>query len=162
MTFNISKLGLVRKNQLINANFKKIYHCTRSPSNGLLIVLCKLTFCFCTISGFIRLDATLRREKNLCEQPFAFLMTIKTNVKCNNVLLFCRSIRLNDHHQQQKQHQKKKTNQKNTFNKHNNFARAPHIFCTFLGRFARRDYVVETPNFAFWESLDNQRRNLFF
>ena len=112
MTFNISKLGLVRKNQLINANFKKIYHCTRSPSNGLLIVLCKLTFCFCTISGFIRLDATLRREKNLCEQPFAFLMTIKTNVKCNNVLLFCRSIRLNDHHQQQKQHQKKKQTKK--------------------------------------------------
>ena len=138
MTFNISKLGLIRKNQLINANLKKY-----------IIVLCKLTFCFSTISGFFRLDATLRREKNLCEQPFAFLMTIKTNVKCNNFLLFCRSIRLNDHHQQQKQHKKKK--QKNTFNKqNNNFARASHIFCTFLGRFARRDYVVETPNFAFW------------
>ena len=96
MTFNISKLGLIRKNQLINANLKKY-----------IIVLCKLTFCFSTISGFFRLDATLRREKNLCEQPFAFLMTIKTNVKCNNFLLFCRSIRLNDHHQQQKQHKKK-------------------------------------------------------
>ena len=50
-------------------------------------------------------------EKPL-RQPFAFLMTIKTNVKCNNVLLFCRSIRLNDHHQQQKQHQKKKQTKK--------------------------------------------------
>ena len=49
------------------------------------------------------------------------------------------------------------------FNKqNNNFARASHIFGTFLGRFACRDYVVETPNFAFWESLDNQRRNFFF
>ena len=28
MTFNISELGLVRKNQLINANLKNIYHCT--------------------------------------------------------------------------------------------------------------------------------------
>ena len=63
------------------------------------------------------------------------------------------------HHHQQQQQQ----NRKNTFNKqNNNFARASHIFCTFHGRFARRDYVVETPNFAFWASLDNQRRNFFF
>ena len=53
--------------------------------------------------------------------------------------------------------------EKNTFNKqNNNFARASHIFCTFHGRFARRDYVVETPNFAFWESLDYERPNFFF
>lgn len=92
---------------------KNIYHC---PLQADILFLC------------------LRREKNLCEQPFAFPMSIKTNVKC-----------------------------KNMFNKqNNNFAHASHIFCTFLGRFARRDYVVETPNFAFGESLDNQRRNFFF
>ena len=49
-----------------------------------IILLGKLTFCFSTISVFFRLDATQRREKNLCEQPFAFPMSIKTNAKCNH------------------------------------------------------------------------------
>ena len=139
-----------------------IYHCTLQADILFLS----------TISVFFRLDATLRREKNLCEQPFALPMSIKTNVKCNNFLLFCRSIRFNDA-TATRTYKKKKTPPRTTktttnrrnmrFNKqNNNFARASHIFGTFLGRFACRDYVVETPNFAFWESLDNQRRNFFF
>ena len=69
------------------------------------------------------------------------------------------------HHQQpkQQQQQQKQTEKVGLISKTTiSLARASHIFCTFYSRFALRDYVVETPNFAFWGSLDNQRRNYFF
>ena len=76
-----------------------------------IILLGKLTFCFSTISVFFRLDATQRREKNLCEQPFAFPMSIKTNAKCNHSTTLrqreckTKTKKTHTHHQQQPKQQ---------------------------------------------------------
>ena len=53
--------------------FKKIYHFTWQADILFLYDQC-----------FFQAGRHATREKNLCEQPFAFPMSIKTNAKCNH------------------------------------------------------------------------------
>ena len=88
--------------------FKKIYHFTWQADILFLYDQC-----------FFRLDATQRREKNLCEQPFAFPMSIKTNAKCNHSTTLrqreckTKTKKTHTHHQQQPKQQQQQQQQQN-------------------------------------------------
>ena len=167
MTFNISKLGLVRKNQLITANiYIYIYNLKKYRS------LYFASWHFVSLRSVVFSGWTPRFEGRKTSVSNLLLFQWASKPTLNAVTSSCFAAALDSTTLRQRECKKKNTTtnnnnnnktEKNTFNKqNNNFARASHIFCTFHGRFARRDYVVETPNFAFWASLDNQRRNFFF